>query len=41
MPLCLYASIAPVWRWAWHDVIRFVAFDPANCKIVYTTNVIE
>ena len=36
-----YASIAPVWRRAWQEVIPFFAFDPAIRKIIYTTNAIE
>jgi putative transposase len=36
-----YASIAPAWRRAWQEVISFFAFDPAICKIIYTTNAIE
>ena len=36
-----YASIAPAWRIAWQEVIRFFAFDPAIRKIIYTTNAIE
>jgi hypothetical protein len=36
-----YASIAPAWRRAWHEVIPFFAFDPAIRKIIYSTNAIE
>ncbi len=36
-----YPSIAPGWRRAWQEVIRFFAFPPDVRKIIYTTNAIE
>jgi putative transposase len=36
-----YATIAPLWRRQWDQVIPFFAFPPEIRRIIYTTNAIE
>ena len=36
-----YATIAPLWRRQWDQVIPFFAFPPEVRRIIYTTNAIE